>query len=128
LRDADRHFRLGSEGVYAKVPRAAGKELLILPAEPDVTRSWSGKAKPTITVFSGTATTNETYRCNDGQVFEDCIKVTLKLTQSLGWSQMPARYDRWFAPGVGMVAEVREVGKPDNPHTRLVSELTRTER
>jgi hypothetical protein len=47
--------------------------------------------------------------------FKECIHVSLTMTviqRSLfgGQTEVPVRIDRWFAPGVGMVKEVREGG------------------
>jgi hypothetical protein len=124
----DQYYRLDDRGVYAAVQGTPGEELLILPAEAETIGSWSGTAKPVFTKFSGSATVDETYRCGD-QVFEDCIKVTLTmiLVEKNLFSQreVPVRFDRWFAPGVGMVAEVREVGDSDKLEQRWVSELIR---
>jgi hypothetical protein len=126
----DQYYRLDDRGVYAAVDGAPGKELLILPAEAGSVGSWSGTAEPVIPEFSGSATVGETYR-GDEQVFEGCIKVSLKMTvvqRSLfGATRIPVRFDRWFAPGVGMVAEVRETGETRDPAFRSVSELTRVQ-
>jgi hypothetical protein len=127
----DQHYRLDARGVFAAVDGAPGEELLILPAKPESTRNWSGSGKPKITEFSGSATVNETCRCGD-QVYQDCIKVSLKMTIIIvqepslfsrgGEFPVSVRMNRWFAPGLGMVKEEREDGV-----VRIVSELTGTQ-
>jgi hypothetical protein len=115
LRIPDQYYRVADDGVYAAVQGAEGRELLILPARPDQQRSWQGEAKPAIEDLSGKAATGETFT-HGANRFRDCIKVTLSMvvverTLFGGERRVPVRFDRWFAPGVGMVREVRTVGE-----------------
>jgi hypothetical protein len=128
----DQFYRLGSKGVYAAVQGASGAELLILPADPAALRSWTGKAPPAITELVGKATVNESYRCED-RLYEGCVKVslTMKIVERslFGQRTVSVGMDRWFARGVGMVAEVREVGEKGKPnYVKTVSTLKHSDR
>ena len=107
-------YRVAKDGVYAAVQGAAGKELLVLPADPKSTRTWKGDALPAIKDLSGVASTGET--CELGkQKYSDCVKVSLKMTVLVPRTfrsplEVPVQIDRWFARGVGLVREVRDDG------------------
>ncbi len=115
LRIPDQHYRVAEDGVYAAVQGSEGQELLVLPARPDHKRSWRGEAKPAIINLSGEAVTGETFAHASNQ-FRDCVKVTLTMfvvERSFfgGEKTVPVQFERWFAPNVGMVREVRTVGQ-----------------
>jgi hypothetical protein len=136
LRVPSQLVRLGDEGLYTAVQGAEGKELLVLPADPREVRSWSGEAPPAITCFAGQATVDEAFE-HGSLEFDRCVKVTLSMIvremSLLGrQSVVPVRIERWFAPGIGMVREMRlagDEGKPQHMSTecrlrRLTKEAT----
>jgi hypothetical protein len=115
LRVPDQFYRAAEGGVYAAVQGAEGKELLVLPADPRANGSWSGEALPSIIRFSAEASPGETYQ-HGALKFGDCHKVCLTMTVAEtsffgGKTETPVRLERWFAPGVGMVRELRIVGE-----------------
>lgn len=129
LRVPDQLYRVGTDGVYAAVQGAEGKEFLVLPTDPKTRNSWSGEARPAISRIAGQATTGETFR-HGPTAFDNCIKVSLSMTileRSLfgGQAEVPVRLDRWFAPGVGLVRELRIVGtEGERNYLKLDSKLT----
>lgn len=129
----DQYCREASDGVYAAVQGAQGSELLILPADPARTDRWTGSAPPAVKSLEGRATVRERYRIGDRE-YTDCIKVSLTMTiveRGLFGSgkDVSVRMDRWFAPGIGMVAEIREVSAPgESNYLKSVSSLIRSER
>jgi len=130
LRVPNQLVRSAEEGVYTAVQGADGKELLVLPADPGTTKSWCGEAPPAITRFVGEATTDQTFE-HGSLKFDRCVKVTLNMMvreiSLLGRQRTIAvRMERWFAPGVGMVREVRIVGEEGKPEfLRTECRLTR---
>jgi hypothetical protein len=115
MRIPDQYYRVADDGVYAAVQGTEGQELLVLPAHPENLRSWRGEAEPAIAEIAGEVATDQTFTHGDRQ-FPGCIKVSLRMIvveRSFfgGQKKVPVRMDRWFAPGVGMVREVRIVGE-----------------
>lgn len=122
-------YRLADDGVYVAVQGAPGKEMLILPADPGQTPAWSGEAMPAVAVCSGTALAGQTVQCGEHR-YDNCVKVVLTMTileKSFfgGQSRVPARFERWFAPHIGLVREVRVVGEEGQAnYTRIDSALS----
>ena len=125
----EQSYRIDATGVFAAVDGAPGKEMLILPADPDRTPSWSAEAMPAVALCSGTVMTGETVEYNQRR-YEKCVKVVLAMTiieKSFfgGQSRVPVRMERWFAPRLGMVREVRVVGEEGQAGAmRIESTLT----
>jgi hypothetical protein len=110
----DQFYRVENRSVYAAVQGTEGKELLVLPADPVQMSTWSGEAPPSIRRLSGSAMLHQ--RFQHGSREYDCVKVSLTMTIVergflRGETEVPVRLDRWFAPGVGMVRELRIVGE-----------------
>lgn len=115
MRIPDQFYRVAGDGVYAAVQGAEGQELLVLPASPQSRRSWRGEAEPAIAELTGETTTGQTLALA-GRELSGCVRVSLAMVvveRSFfgGEKKVPVRLDRWFAPGIGMVREVRTVGE-----------------
>jgi hypothetical protein len=110
----DQLYRIAADGVYAAVEGTDGKELLVLPTNPAAKSSWNGDAPPTIGQLTAVAKTNETVTVGTA-TFENCIKVSLDMivVQKSFFSETktPVRMERWFAPGSGLVRELRAIGE-----------------
>jgi hypothetical protein len=129
LRAPDQLYRIDSDGVYAVVQGTEGKEMLVLPARPDIKKQWSGDAVPVIKGLKANAAMGEVCKTDAGE-FKDCIHVAMEMTvvarTLFGQSEDPVRFDRWFAPGVGMVKEIREGGVEGKAnYLKTISTLTR---
>ena len=115
MRIPDQYYRIADDGVYAAVQGADGRELLVLPAQPEQRRSWQGEAKPAITELSGEAAADQKLTLA-AREYTGCVRVSLTMIvveRSFfgGEKEVPVRLHRWFAPSVGMVREVRTVGE-----------------
>jgi hypothetical protein len=126
----DQFYRVENRNVYAAVQGTEGKELLVLPANPDEQNTWSGDALPSIRRLSGSATLRQRFQHRSHE-FGDCVKVSLTMTiveRSFlgGESEVPVRLDRWFAPGVGMVRELRVVDE-EGKSNHMVTDSKLTE-
>lgn len=118
IRVPDQFYRVSEEGLMAAAQGAPGKELLVVPRSPAAQSTWSGKAEPSIAKFAGSASLHEVFRHGEHE-FRECVKVSLQMTivdRSFfgGQTETPVHFERWFAPGVGMVHEIRRVGEPGN--------------
>lgn len=110
----DQFYRVEDRNVYAAVQGTEGKELLVLPADPRQQSTWRGEALPSIRRLSGSAALNQRFQHRSLEY--DCVKVSLVMTIVErgffgGETEVPVRLDRWFAPHVGMVRELRVVGE-----------------
>jgi len=132
LRVPEQLYRADAKGVFAAVQGAEGKELLVLPADPATQKAWKGEAKPSINQFSGGATLGETFKHADRE-YTGCVKVVLTMgipEKSFfgGATEVPVRMERWFAPGIGLVREVRTVGQEGKAnYLKTDSKLARVE-
>ncbi len=130
MRIPDQLYRVCEQGVCAAVQGAEGKELLVLPANPRHGQSWRGEAEPAIIELSAETTLGETF-AYEGSHFPGCVRVSLSMTvveRSFfgGEKKVPVRFIRWFAPGTGMVRELRIAGEEGAPgYLRTDSKLTK---
>jgi hypothetical protein len=130
MRAPDQFYRVAEDGVYAAVSGAEGKELLVLPARFESKKEWTGEALPVVEDLVGTVAVEESWKHGTLE-FDDCIKVSLTMTiieRSFlgGRNEVRTRLERWFAPGVGMVRELRIVGEEGEASSmRIDSQLTR---
>jgi len=129
MRVPDQFYRASEQGIYAAVQGAEGKELLLLPRHPEDGHTWHGEAQPAITKLSGEVALGETF-AYEALRFSDCVRVSLSMTimeRSFfgGEKEVPVRFVRWFAPGTGMVRELRIVAEEgDSGYLRMDSKLT----
>ena len=114
IRVPDQFYRVDQDGVRASVQGAVDKELLVLPADPRATRSWSGEAEPAVAGFSGETELDAKFQHRDHE-FSGCVKVTVKMKivepSVFGRRETPVQLQRWFAPGIGLVRELRILGE-----------------
>ena len=105
---------MDEDGVKAAVQGAEGKEILLLPSDPRSRKSWNAEAEPAIAGFSGEAAVDEVFQHRDHR-YSACVKVSVKMTvvekSVFGRRETPVHLQRWFAPGIGMVRELRIVGE-----------------
>ena len=125
----DQLYRVGADGLYAAVEGTDGKELLVLPADPQTRPSWNGDALPPISRLSATAKTGETVEAAAAK-FEQCVKVSLSMTlvqrSFFSQTETPVRMERWYAAGTGLVRELRIVGEEGKDgFMKIDSRLTR---
>lgn len=115
----DQFYRVDDDGVKAAVQGAEGKELLLLPSNPRSKKSWGGEADPAIAGFSGEATVDEVFEHRDRR-YNGCVKVSVKMSvveaSVFGRRETPVHLQRWFAPGIGMVRELRILGEEGKPN------------
>ena len=114
LRVPDQFYRLDDDGVKAAVQGAEGKELLLLPSDPRSLTSWSGEAEPAIAGFSGKAAVDQEFQHRDRR-YSGCVTVSVTMTivekSVFGRRETPVQLQRCYAPGIGMVRELRIVGE-----------------
>ena len=119
LRVPDQFYRVDADGLKAAVQGAEGKELLLLPTDPRSQKSWSGEAEPAIARFSGEAAVDQVFQHRDRQ-YSGCVTVSIKMTvvekSVFGRRETPVQLQRWFAPGIGMVRELKIVGEEGKPN------------
>ncbi len=119
VRMPDQFYRVDENGVEAAVQGAEGKELLLLPKDPRSQKSWSGEAEPAIAGFSGEATVDEMFQHRDHR-YDGCVKVSVRMTivekSVFGRRETPVQLQRWYAPGIGMVRELRILGEEGKPN------------
>ena len=87
---------------------------------PQAQRAWTGEALPAITRLSGEAVAGETFS-HGSLEFRGCVKVSISMQVRetaffARQGEVPVRLERWFAPGVGMVREVRTVSEESKPN------------